>query len=136
MLANNTEFGLAAYFYTKDLARAWKVAEDLDFGGWRGVGWGEVGVGFRTVVGGGGVGGVGFRTVVCERGGGELEGWRAGGLGFWWMEGKEGLISSLEGYFTSALTKSDCCLTWAHAFCLVGGFLMKHTAELNISLST
>lgn len=31
-LANDTEFGLAAYFYTKDLARAWKVGEALDYG--------------------------------------------------------------------------------------------------------
>lgn len=26
------EYGLAAYFYTKDLARAWRVAEELEFG--------------------------------------------------------------------------------------------------------
>ncbi len=32
MMANRTEYGLAAYFYTKDLARAWRVAEDLEFG--------------------------------------------------------------------------------------------------------
>ena len=32
LLANTTEYGLAAYFYTKDLARAWKVAEELEFG--------------------------------------------------------------------------------------------------------
>ncbi len=31
-LANDTEFGLAAYFYTKDLARAWRVAEALEYG--------------------------------------------------------------------------------------------------------
>jgi succinate-semialdehyde dehydrogenase / glutarate-semialdehyde dehydrogenase len=30
--ANNTEYGLAAYFYTKDISRAIKVAEALDFG--------------------------------------------------------------------------------------------------------
>lgn len=31
-LANNTEYGLAAYFYTKDLSRAWRVAEELEYG--------------------------------------------------------------------------------------------------------
>ena len=31
-LANNTPFGLASYFYTRDLARAWRVAEALDYG--------------------------------------------------------------------------------------------------------
>lgn len=31
-LANNTEYGLAAYFYTKDLARAWRVSEELEYG--------------------------------------------------------------------------------------------------------
>jgi len=31
-LANDTEFGLAAYFYTRDLARAWRVAEALEYG--------------------------------------------------------------------------------------------------------
>jgi succinate-semialdehyde dehydrogenase / glutarate-semialdehyde dehydrogenase len=31
-LANDTEYGLAAYFYTRDLRRAWRVAEKLDFG--------------------------------------------------------------------------------------------------------
>lgn len=31
-LANTTEYGLAAYFFTTDLARAWKVAEELEFG--------------------------------------------------------------------------------------------------------
>ncbi|MFK7854479.1 MAG: NAD-dependent succinate-semialdehyde dehydrogenase [Granulosicoccus sp.] len=30
--ANNTEFGLASYFYTRDLARAWRVGEALDYG--------------------------------------------------------------------------------------------------------
>lgn len=30
--ANNTEYGLAAYYYTKDLSRAIRVAEALDFG--------------------------------------------------------------------------------------------------------
>ncbi|GIL52528.1 hypothetical protein Vafri_8371 [Volvox africanus] len=32
LLANTTEYGLAAYFYTRDLARAWRVAEELEFG--------------------------------------------------------------------------------------------------------
>ncbi|MCY0155014.1 NAD-dependent succinate-semialdehyde dehydrogenase [Hoeflea alexandrii] len=31
-LANDTEFGLAAYFYSRDLARVWKVAEGLECG--------------------------------------------------------------------------------------------------------
>ncbi|MFV0245393.1 MAG: NAD-dependent succinate-semialdehyde dehydrogenase [Qingshengfaniella sp.] len=31
-LANDTEFGLAAYFYTRDLARTWRVMEALDYG--------------------------------------------------------------------------------------------------------
>lgn len=31
-LANDTEFGLAAYFYSRDLARVWRVAEALETG--------------------------------------------------------------------------------------------------------
>jgi succinate-semialdehyde dehydrogenase/glutarate-semialdehyde dehydrogenase len=31
-LANDTRFGLAAYFFTNNLARAWRVAEALEFG--------------------------------------------------------------------------------------------------------
>ncbi len=31
-LANDTEFGLAAYVYTRDLARSWRVTETLDYG--------------------------------------------------------------------------------------------------------
>ena len=31
-MANATEFGLAAYFYTRDLARSWRVAEALECG--------------------------------------------------------------------------------------------------------
>ena len=30
--ANDSEYGLAAYFYTRDLSRAWKFAEALEFG--------------------------------------------------------------------------------------------------------
>jgi succinate-semialdehyde dehydrogenase/glutarate-semialdehyde dehydrogenase len=30
--ANDTRFGLAAYFYARDLARVWKVAEALEYG--------------------------------------------------------------------------------------------------------
>ena len=30
--ANDTEYGLAAYFYTRDLARSWRVGEGLAFG--------------------------------------------------------------------------------------------------------
>ena len=31
-LANDTEFGLASYFYGKDIARVWRVAEALEYG--------------------------------------------------------------------------------------------------------
>jgi succinate-semialdehyde dehydrogenase/glutarate-semialdehyde dehydrogenase len=31
-LANDTEFGLASYFYGNDLTRVWKVAEALKYG--------------------------------------------------------------------------------------------------------
>jgi succinate-semialdehyde dehydrogenase/glutarate-semialdehyde dehydrogenase len=31
-LANDTEFGLAAYFYARDLSRVWRVAEGLEYG--------------------------------------------------------------------------------------------------------
>jgi succinate-semialdehyde dehydrogenase / glutarate-semialdehyde dehydrogenase len=31
-MANDTPFGLAAYFFTRDLARAWRVGEALEFG--------------------------------------------------------------------------------------------------------
>jgi succinate-semialdehyde dehydrogenase/glutarate-semialdehyde dehydrogenase len=31
-MANDTEFGLAAYFYSRDIARAWRVGEALDYG--------------------------------------------------------------------------------------------------------
>jgi len=30
--ANDTDFGLASYFYSRDLARAWRVGEALDYG--------------------------------------------------------------------------------------------------------
>jgi succinate-semialdehyde dehydrogenase/glutarate-semialdehyde dehydrogenase len=30
--ANDTPFGLAAYFYTSDLGRSWRVSEQLDYG--------------------------------------------------------------------------------------------------------
>lgn len=29
---SSTEFGLASYFYTRDLARAWRVSEALEYG--------------------------------------------------------------------------------------------------------
>lgn len=32
MLANDTEYGLAAYFYTRDLKKAWHIAERLEYG--------------------------------------------------------------------------------------------------------
>jgi succinate-semialdehyde dehydrogenase/glutarate-semialdehyde dehydrogenase len=31
-LANRTEFGLASYFYSRDIGRAWRVAEALEYG--------------------------------------------------------------------------------------------------------
>ncbi|MEI6206418.1 MAG: NADP-dependent succinate-semialdehyde dehydrogenase [Desulfuromonadales bacterium] len=31
-MANDTEFGLASYFYTRDISRVWKVAEALEYG--------------------------------------------------------------------------------------------------------
>jgi len=32
VLANDTEFGLASYFYARDLGRVWRVAEALEYG--------------------------------------------------------------------------------------------------------
>ena len=31
-MANDTEFGLASYFYSRDLARVWRVSEALEYG--------------------------------------------------------------------------------------------------------
>ncbi len=31
-MANDTEFGLACYFYTRDISRVWKVSEQLEYG--------------------------------------------------------------------------------------------------------
>jgi succinate-semialdehyde dehydrogenase/glutarate-semialdehyde dehydrogenase len=31
-MANDTEFGLAAYVYTRDLGRSWRVSEALEYG--------------------------------------------------------------------------------------------------------
>ncbi|MBT4654070.1 MAG: aldehyde dehydrogenase family protein, partial [Thiotrichales bacterium] len=31
-LANDTEFGLASYFYTTDINRIWRVSEALEYG--------------------------------------------------------------------------------------------------------
>jgi succinate-semialdehyde dehydrogenase/glutarate-semialdehyde dehydrogenase len=31
-IANDTEFGLASYFYSRDVARVWRVAEALECG--------------------------------------------------------------------------------------------------------
>src|SRR6185312_10569355 len=31
-MANDTEFGLAAYFYSRDVGRVWRVAEGLEYG--------------------------------------------------------------------------------------------------------
>ena len=30
--ANDTEFGLAGYFYSRDIGRVWRVAEQLEYG--------------------------------------------------------------------------------------------------------
>ena len=31
-MSNDTEFGLASYFYTRDIGRVWRVAEALEYG--------------------------------------------------------------------------------------------------------
>jgi acyl-CoA reductase-like NAD-dependent aldehyde dehydrogenase len=31
-MANDTEFGLAAYFYSRDIGRIWRIAEALEYG--------------------------------------------------------------------------------------------------------
>jgi succinate-semialdehyde dehydrogenase/glutarate-semialdehyde dehydrogenase len=31
-MANDTEFGLASYFYSRDISRVWRVAEALEYG--------------------------------------------------------------------------------------------------------
>jgi len=31
-LANDTEYGLAAYFYTRDIGRVWRMSEALEYG--------------------------------------------------------------------------------------------------------
>jgi succinate-semialdehyde dehydrogenase/glutarate-semialdehyde dehydrogenase len=31
-MANDTEYGLAAYFYSRDLGRVWRVADALEYG--------------------------------------------------------------------------------------------------------
>ncbi len=31
-MANDTEFGLACYYYTKDLGRTWRMSEALEYG--------------------------------------------------------------------------------------------------------
>ena len=31
-MANDTEFGLAAYFFSRDIGRVWRVAEGLEYG--------------------------------------------------------------------------------------------------------
>ena len=31
-MANDTEFGLACYLYTRDLARGWRCTEALEYG--------------------------------------------------------------------------------------------------------
>jgi succinate-semialdehyde dehydrogenase/glutarate-semialdehyde dehydrogenase len=31
-MANDTEFGLAAYFYARDIGRVWRVADALEYG--------------------------------------------------------------------------------------------------------
>ena len=31
-MANDTEFGLASYFYSRDIGRVWRVGEELEYG--------------------------------------------------------------------------------------------------------
>ena len=31
-MANDTEYGLAAYFYSRDIGRVWRVAQALEYG--------------------------------------------------------------------------------------------------------
>ncbi len=31
-MANDTEFGLASYFFTQDISRIWRVSEALEYG--------------------------------------------------------------------------------------------------------
>ena len=31
-MANDTEFGLASYFYSRDIGRIWRVAEAFEYG--------------------------------------------------------------------------------------------------------
>ena len=31
-MANDTEFGLAAYFYSRDIGRVWRIAEQVEYG--------------------------------------------------------------------------------------------------------
>jgi succinate-semialdehyde dehydrogenase/glutarate-semialdehyde dehydrogenase len=31
-MANDSEYGLASYFYSRDIGRVWRVAEALEFG--------------------------------------------------------------------------------------------------------
>ena len=31
-MANDTEFGLASYFYSRDIGRIWRVSEGLEYG--------------------------------------------------------------------------------------------------------
>jgi len=31
-MANDTEFGLASYFYSRDISRVWRTAEALEYG--------------------------------------------------------------------------------------------------------
>jgi succinate-semialdehyde dehydrogenase/glutarate-semialdehyde dehydrogenase len=31
-MANDTEFGLATYFYSRDIGRIWRIAEGLEYG--------------------------------------------------------------------------------------------------------
>jgi succinate-semialdehyde dehydrogenase/glutarate-semialdehyde dehydrogenase len=31
-MANDTEFGLVSYFYTRDIGRVWRVGEGLEYG--------------------------------------------------------------------------------------------------------
>ncbi|GBG72965.1 hypothetical protein CBR_g12684 [Chara braunii] len=49
-LANDTQYGLGAYMFTRDMARGWRIAENLEYGM---VGWNEVEIASETAPFGG-----------------------------------------------------------------------------------
>ena len=34
-MANESDYGLSAYFYSRDIGRVWRVAEELEAGSWK-----------------------------------------------------------------------------------------------------